>query len=190
MALALVASGLAFASTAGAYVTLAPNSQDFGSQQVGTVSAPVTFTLKVTCYPDFANPPLGCNANEPFTPSVSASGDYAVQSNTCTAPMPGDTTYGTTCTFSVVFVPVALGALTGIASSGEPNGFGRSGLTGTGVAPPAPAAPAIAPLQPPQPETAPVTAPGAGKHRCRRRHGHGAPASRTKGRCKRHGKAP
>jgi hypothetical protein len=125
------------AAPAAATISLTPNQHDFGAQQVGTASAPFTFTLRVTCYPDFANPPNGCSSPHPFTPSISVTGPFTVQNNTCTSTMPGDSTpFGTTCTFGISFAPTLSGSQTGIVSSGDPDGFGKAAVQGIGTAVP------------------------------------------------------
>jgi hypothetical protein len=154
LALLLAAALPASASAAGAPIVTSPTSHDFGSQLVGTASTPFTFTLTDRCYEDVGVPGT-CVANNPFTPSVSVSGPFAIQGNNCTAPMPGNTVFGTTCTFNVVFIPSAAGGQSGVVDVGDPAGFGKAAVTGTGTAPSA-----VAPV--------PVPAPAAKK--CKKRH--------------------
>jgi hypothetical protein len=100
----------------------------FGNQQVGTTSAPHTFT--------FANTGIG-----PFTvTTVSLSGgqanNYAIVSNGCT----GNTVpAGGSCTFGVTFTPSATGGrtttLTATGASGGATTTHTAPLGGTGVAP-------------------------------------------------------
>jgi hypothetical protein len=164
----LILSTGAFA--AGATVVTAPTSHDFGSQTVGTPSAPFTFTLTNRCYEDIANPGtcLMPGGNHPFTPSVSVTGDFAIKNNNCITLMPGDTVLGTSCTFDVVFVPSAAGSQLGVVDVGDPAGFGKAGVTGTGV-PPAAAA---------TPGALPGSAPGGKK--CKKRHRSAATAKRCR----------
>jgi hypothetical protein len=100
----------------GGQPSLAPLTQDFGSQAIGYSSAPVTFTW---------------TNNSSFTSQVSAalgSGDFVVTSNNC-----GSVQGGASCQITVVFTPTALGARTGtltVASSGSTQ---TASLTGTGT---------------------------------------------------------
>jgi len=134
LAVAALALGAGGAAPAAAYVSLTPNQHDFGAQQVGTVSAPFSFTLRVRCIEDPANPGSGIclMGSEPFTPNVSVTGPFKVQNNTCTSTMPGDTTYGTTCTFGISFAPTLSGSQSGIVDSGDPGGFGKAAVQGVG----------------------------------------------------------
>jgi hypothetical protein len=50
--------------------------------------------------------------------------------------MPGNTTFGTSCTFDVVYAPVALGSHQGIVDVGDSMGFAKAAVYGTGLAPP------------------------------------------------------
>jgi hypothetical protein len=141
---------------------ISPFNHSFGQQALGTTSAPATFTLTVRCYEDVGNPGT-CLMNNPFTPNVTVSGDFAIRDNGCTSMMPGNSTFGTSCNFNVVFVPTLLGDRTGIVDVGQPDGFARAGVTGTGVPPPMPVQPI--PLQPgPSLPTAP-------RKRCKKKKG-------------------
>src|SRR5688572_2676269 len=91
-----VGSALVPAGVATARVSTTPFNHAFGGQTVGTTSGPVTFTLNVRCTEDPANPGSGiCNppGAEPFTPNVTVTGNFAIQSNNCTSTMPGNTTF-------------------------------------------------------------------------------------------------
>jgi hypothetical protein len=115
---------------------ISPFNYSFGQQALGTTSGPVAFTLTVRCFEDPSPMPGDCMTNNPFTPNVTVSGNFAIRDNGCTSMMPGDTTFGTSCNFNVVFSPLVLGSHTGIVDVGQPDGFGRAGVSGTGVAPP------------------------------------------------------
>ena len=122
-------------ASAGAFVGYAvstsPNTHDFGTQAVGTAT-PFTFTVRVHCDEDVANPGT-CLSAHPFTPHVTVTGEFAVRNNTCTTAMPGSDIVGTTCTFDVAFVPATAGPKTGIVDIGEPGGFAKASVMGTGV---------------------------------------------------------
>ena len=135
-----VLGGSAAQGFAGYAVSTTPNSHDFGGQAVGTIGVPFSFTLRVHCDEDVAMPGT-CLNSHPFTPNVAVSGDFAIRDNTCPATMPGTDIYGTSCTFGVVFAPRALGAAMGVVDVGEPYGFAKAGVTGTGAAGGAPPLP-------------------------------------------------
>jgi hypothetical protein len=164
---AVVTAGLlaGAGSAYGAYaVSTTPNAHDFGSQSLGSASAPFTFTLRVTCDEDVANPGTCLNPH-PFTPNVTVTGDFAIRDNGCTSTMPGNAFFGTTCTFNVLFAPAATGARSGIVDVGEPGGFAKAAVTGNGVAVPT------------VPSPVPTT---AKKKKCRKHRS----ASAAKKRCK------
>jgi phospholipase C len=101
-------------------VTLSPTSLSFGSQTVGTTSAPQSSKLTNTG-----------NATLSIT-SISASGDFA-ETNTCRSSVSA----GASCTISVTFTPRATGTRTGAVSIAD-NAAGSPqtiSLTGTGQAP-------------------------------------------------------
>jgi hypothetical protein len=133
--LAVMAGGPAAAGAQAPYL-IDPFNHSFGQQAAGTTSGPVTFTLTVRCYANPSPDPFDCMTNNPFTPNVTVSGNFAIRDNGCTAMMPGNSTFGTSCNFNVVFAPLVLGSHTGIVDVGEPGGFGRAGVSGTGIAPP------------------------------------------------------
>ena len=83
------------------------------------------------------------------TPLVTVTGDFAIQNNGCTSPMPGDTVFGSSCTFKVVFAPTGIGPRSGIVDVGDPIGFAMASVTGTGVA--AASIPGPAPVVPVNP---------------------------------------
>jgi hypothetical protein len=100
----------------GGQPSLAPTSQDFGSEAVSFPSAVTTFTW---------------TNNSSFTSQISAAattGDFAVVSNNCSS-----VAGGASCQIGVVFTPTALGARTGtltVASSGNTI---TASLTGAGT---------------------------------------------------------
>jgi hypothetical protein len=100
----------------GGQPTLAPASQNFGSEAIGFPSPVTIFTW---------------TNNSSFTSQVTtaqATGPFAVVSNTC-----GSVVGGASCQIGVTFTPTALGAATGtltVASSGDTI---TAALTGTGT---------------------------------------------------------
>ncbi len=78
--------------------TAAPASLPFGNQPQGTTSAAQTVTLT-----DSGDAPLAISG-------VSISGDFAIQTNNCTATL----ATGASCTILVTFAPTSTGALTGV----------------------------------------------------------------------------
>jgi len=83
------------AKIAPAVVTLSPTSITFGSQRVGTTSAPETVTLTIT------------GEGTLLISSIAASGDFA-QTNNC-----GSSLANSSCTISVTFTPTSTGSRTG-----------------------------------------------------------------------------
>jgi hypothetical protein len=141
----------ATASSAMAARTLDPGSVDFGNRQVGTTSPPQTHTLRAYC----DAPPLVCviialGGGDPFTPSISTTGDFA-QTNNCVGTLQGASPQGQSCTIQTTFTPTSVGPKQGILSTGGPADPGPTAtLTGTGVTTPTPPTP---------PEPGPPTAP-------------------------------
>jgi hypothetical protein len=130
---AVVMVGIA-APRAGA-ATLTPASHDFGSQAVGTASAPQPFILSASCSVEATLDPAFCGGSQRVTPAVSTAGDFS-QTNNCPATLrPVEI-----CTINVTFIPTAAGFRTGTltAASGV-----TSSLSGTGVAVAAPRKAAI-----------------------------------------------
>ncbi len=167
----VIGFALVHAGSAAARISTTPNSHDFGGQTAGTASAPFTFTLRVSCNEDLPNPGI-CLSDDPLTPNVTVSGNFAIRNNNCTAFMPGNSPLpGDSCTFGVAFVPPATGYQTGIVDVGDPGGFGKAGVSGTGLAP-------VLPV----PLATPTTTPGPGpaKKKCKRRRGQAAAARKCK----------
>jgi hypothetical protein len=100
----------------GGQPSLAPTTQDFGSEPVGFTTAPIAFTW--TNNSSFASQ----------ITSASASGDFSVASNNC-ASVPG----GASCQINVVFTPSALGARTGTLTVVSSASTLTASLTGTGI---------------------------------------------------------
>jgi hypothetical protein len=94
---------LAWSSGTAGAATLAPSSNNFGSQAVGTVSAPKAFTVT-------AQPPL----DVVLPLAVSTTGDFK-QTNNCPATLGFLAT--ASCTVNVTFNPTAAGARTGTLST-------------------------------------------------------------------------
>jgi hypothetical protein len=100
----------------GGQATLAPLTQDFGSEAIGFASAPVTFTW--TNNSSFASQ----------VTSAMGSGDFVVTSNNCSTVMGG-----ASCLITVVFTPTALGARTGTLTVVAQGNTQTAALTGTGT---------------------------------------------------------
>lgn len=100
--------------------TLAPATVPFGNQSQGTTSATQTVTLT-----DSGDAPLTISG-------ASTTGDFAIQTNNCTATL----ATGASCTILVTFTPTTTGALTGtltVTDNSLPNGTQAVNLTGTGT---------------------------------------------------------
>jgi hypothetical protein len=108
---------LGASGTAGA-ATFTPTGADFGSQPVGTTSAPKTITL-------------GLGTEPAFAPGIGISGQFR-QTNTCPALLLPLLT--PTCTVSVTFTPASAGRQTGqLTSAAVLVGAPSASLTGTGT---------------------------------------------------------
>ncbi|MBS1801379.1 MAG: choice-of-anchor D domain-containing protein [Acidobacteria bacterium] len=105
-------------SNDGGAPTMTPASADFGSESAGFTSAVKSFVWKNNSI--FAVSML----------SLSASGDFAVTSNSC-----GSVASGATCQVDVVFKPTALGARTGTLTVKSSANTLTAALTGTGAPP-------------------------------------------------------
>jgi len=114
-------------------VSLSPSSLSFGSQSVGTTSAPqpVTLTNTGTGTLNVAN--------------IATTGDFA-QTNNCGTSM----TAGASCTINVTFIPTASGTRTGTLSVTDNADASPQtvSLTGTGIAPSVSFAPTSLSFQP------------------------------------------
>ena len=108
-------------AVAPATLSVAPTSQDFGSVQVGAASAATSFTVTNT----------GGVASGTLTATV-AGAQFAGSADTCS----GKTlAAAATCTISVTFNPISVGATTGsLTVSGTPGGQAAASLAGTGTA--------------------------------------------------------
>jgi hypothetical protein len=100
----------------GGQPSLAPTSQDFGSEAVGFSTAPQTFTW--TNNSSFAS----------SVTSATAGGDFSIKSNNCTS-----VAAGASCQIGVVFTPSALGARTGTLTVVSSGNTLTASLTGTGT---------------------------------------------------------
>jgi hypothetical protein len=100
----------------GGQPTLAPLTQDFGSEAIGFASATETFTW--TNNSSFASQ----------VTSATGSGDFAVTSNNCST-----VAGGASCQITVVFTPTALGARTGTLTVVAQGNSLTASLTGTGT---------------------------------------------------------
>ncbi|WP_018349717.1 choice-of-anchor D domain-containing protein [Longispora albida] len=133
-------------------VALSPASHDFGTQDLGTTSAPQAFTISNTGDAPYNITSAALGGTNP--------GDFAKTSDTCTGKaIPA---YGT-CKVTVVFTPVMAGQRTATltvtdAVNGKAEHIRVANLTGTGRATPA-GGPAPAPAQqtaPPAPSGTPA----------------------------------
>jgi hypothetical protein len=100
----------------GGQPSLAPTSQDFGTEPISYSSAPQTFTW---------------TNNSSFisqVTSATASGDFSVTGNTCSS-----VAGGASCQITVVFTPSLLGAETGTLTVVSAGNALTASLTGTGV---------------------------------------------------------
>jgi hypothetical protein len=100
----------------GGQPTLAPTSQNFGSEAIGFTSPVATFTW---------------TNNSSFASQVSAAvttGNFTVVSNNC-----GAVAGGASCQIGVTFTPTALGALTGTLTVASTGNTLTASLTGTGT---------------------------------------------------------
>jgi hypothetical protein len=127
--LAAIAAVLALAAPAGATKSLSMSSFEFGPTPVFQSGYFAATQLTVTCNPDGLG---GCASSDPFSPAISATGDFAAGSM-CPVTMPGDTLAGTTCDIFVGFSPTAVGLRTGVLSTGSAAGAPTATLSGTGL---------------------------------------------------------
>jgi hypothetical protein len=126
-------------SSASADRTLNPATVDFGSRQVGTTSPPQAHELRVFCNaPGLVCLLIALAGGDPFTPSVSVTGDFA-QTNDCLKTLFGSSLTGQTCAIQTTFTPTSPGPKQGILSTG-PDGPTAT-LTGVGVTTPTPPTP-------------------------------------------------
>jgi hypothetical protein len=142
--LAIVAGVLIAAPAAQASLAWDTASHNFGNQNVGTASAPKTFTLTAGC--DAVDPitmtlcivpPAGIH---PFgSPTVTGDGFALGVPNTCSVGFMSTATLGSTqtCTSTVTFTPTSAGLKTGMLATPGPGGPDIA-LSGTGVTPTTP----------------------------------------------------
>ena len=100
----------------GSSVTANPTSLTFGSQTVGTTSAPQSVTL------------TNNGSNSVTITSISASGDFS-QGNNCGSSLSGNSS----CTIDVTFSPTSSGTRTGTLTVTDSAGTQTVSLTGTGT---------------------------------------------------------
>jgi hypothetical protein len=116
----------AAAPAAHAGLSWAPPSHDFGSQEVGVSSAPMTFTLTATCDAGMG----ACTTPIHTYGSVSAPGvDFNLDSTTCTlgtlvTPLDVSTD---SCTARVAFKPSSLGPKSGVLATASGPSVALSG---------------------------------------------------------------
>ncbi len=126
---AVAAAGTLAGGASASAAILSPPSFDFGDRQVGTTSAPDTFSLSVQCQ-NFSFEFFFCISGEVLETSISASPPFAVQSTDCPSELLGYSEFPTVCAIEVVFQPTAGGPVTGKLSTGGPT----AELLGTGLA--------------------------------------------------------
>jgi hypothetical protein len=106
---------LAFAPAAHAGMSWSPASHDFGTQEAGVSSAPVTFTLTASC--DAGAGPCTVPAGGVHNHGVvdAPGDDFNVDANGCTSGILITPTFPSTtsCTVKVAFKPAATGPRTG-----------------------------------------------------------------------------
>ncbi len=109
--------------TGGSQVTLSPNPLNFGSQAVGSTSAPSQVTLTN----------IGSTTINQISPSVT--GDFLISSNDCPTHTNTLAAHGS-CTILIEFKPTASGARTGTLSVSSSDYFSPASiaLNGTGTA--------------------------------------------------------
>lgn len=100
-------------------IVLVPNSVNFGSQQVNTVSAAQQVTISNT------------SSGSISLTSESVTGPFAVNISTCTNTLPSNTG----CTLAIVFQPTQTGPATGVLTVASGQGTQTIGLTGIGANP-------------------------------------------------------
>ena len=116
-------ASLTGAGTGAAALSINPGTFDFDDTEVGTDSAPKTFTVTNT-----GNIPTGV----PTVALGSGAADFEISGNTCTAVLAPSAT----CTVNVKFTPTAAGPATRqLNVSATPGGSTSSALSGTGLAP-------------------------------------------------------
>jgi hypothetical protein len=143
---AAVLAGLVLFAVPGvarASLSIDPMSAGFPETTVGTVSAPIEFTVKSDCYIIPSSGP--CLAGDPATiqPGIFTTfgPDAFTQTNDCPPTMPGDSMVGTTCTVSVRFTPTTVAEtqatlVVGYSTLPYPSGMPYASLYGRGVAAP------------------------------------------------------
>jgi hypothetical protein len=132
------------APTAHAALNWDTASHNFGNQNVGTSSAPKTFTLTATCDTVVVGVCVSPIGGVHFfgNPAVTGEGFALGPPNTCAAQVLVTPSGGAAaCTSTVVFTPTSAGAKTGSLTT--PSGPDIA-LSGTGVAPAAPTAGGVA----------------------------------------------
>jgi len=116
-------ASLTGAGTGTAALSVNPGTFDFADTEVGSDSAPKTFTVTNT-----GNIPTGV----PTVSLGSGTGDFELSGSTCTAALAPSAT----CTVSVTFAPTTAGpAARPLNVSAAPGGSTSSALSGTGLAP-------------------------------------------------------
>lgn len=108
-------------------IVLMPNSVDFGSEQINTVSVAQQVTISNT------------SGSAISLASENVTGPFAIQTNTCT----GSLASQSGCTVAIVFQPTQTGAASGVLTVVSGQGTQTIGLSGNGVSP---AADVLAPM--------------------------------------------
>jgi hypothetical protein len=134
--LAMVTAAIFFgANGTASAATVSPANFDFGSQSVGTTSAPHFFLLTEYCTSTL-DPPF-CDAPAVLTTSIGITGPF-VQTNNCPDQLVAVVIGGASCTIQVSFVPCTVGPATGTLSTGGPTAeLHGTGVAGSGCTPPA-----------------------------------------------------
>ena len=183
-----IAAVVVMAGTAGA-ASVAPNSQDFGSRNVGTTGVPTSFTLTSSqsvmgpcdIHSDPTDPTSPCTLYFWFQTTTSTTalgggpgttttiGDFSIQNVDCPASglmSPYGAPATNSCHFDASFAPVADGARSQTLTFSDTNGPPAVlTLTGTGIAPSG---------------MSTGTAGATGGKRCKHKHRHASAAKKCK----------
>ena len=117
---AAIAGALIVVPSAAASTTDSPTNLNFGSQQVGSTSAPQTVAVTVTCTTSISFPTDLCIVPGIFIPPPNLTGNAGdfPQTNTCGAGITNSTLSPLVCAFTVRFKPTNAGPRTATLVTG------------------------------------------------------------------------